>query len=518
MGCLFTKIAVLSSQATRFGTSGLWSHRPRIKRKAGLVQMALSVDTDRFGEPESFWRSDTLTTTRIIGIDLAVEAAHKAIVLDQARNAFVSQVLSFQTDPAEIDRVLEVACAGAPDDVRLVAVLEATDTRWHTVGVYLARHAVEVYRVTGQQVADQRRVYHRYAKSDRVDVRVLARLPLLYPERLTRLAIPSGAQLALQQACREVARLTQQRAAIKQRLQAIDRWAWPGLQQVLAAEDPARRWVRECWYDPWAVCAAGAAALTQAWQAASPQSPAEIAWIAAFVACAQRVVSLYGHADALPHARFQATLQREQARLDALADQVHTLRLKVVRPLYRHLYPQRYLETLPGVAQDSAAVYIAWVGDIQRFPSAGHFRGWSGLTPFSRQTGESQARGLHITQAGPDVLKATAFLNAQVARLYDPQIAAVYYTQMMDYGKHHLQAVCACATHLLDRIYVVLRQNRPYQLRDVDGTPVTKQQARRICQERFTVPAEVRRRNNHRVRRARREEWLERREQQRSSA
>jgi len=459
-----------------------------------------------------------MTTTRIIGIDLAVEAAHKAIVLDQARNAFVSRLLTFQTDPAEIDQVLEVARAQAPDDVRLIAVLEPTDTLWHTVGVYLAHRAVEVYRVSGQQVADQRRAYQRHAKSDQVDVRVLARLPLLYPERLTRLWIPSGAHLALQQTCREVARLTEQIAAIKQRLQAIDRWAWPGLQRVLTAAHPARRWVRECWYDPWAVCAAGEATLRQAWQAASPQQPAETAWIAEFLACAQRVVTLYGHPDVLPHARFQATLQREQARLDALLDQVHTLRLQVVRPLYRQLYPQRYLETLQGVGQDSAAVYTAWVADIQRFPSAQRFRGWSGLTPFSRQTGESQARGLHITQAGPDLLKATAFLNANVARLYDPQIAAVYYTQMMDYGKHHLQAVCACATHLLDRIYVVLSQNRPYQLRDLDGTPLTKQQARRICQERYTVPPEVRRRNNQRVRRARREERLERRAQHNASA
>ena len=31
--------------------------------------------------------------TRIIGIDLAVKAAHKAIVLDQASNKFVSKLL-----------------------------------------------------------------------------------------------------------------------------------------------------------------------------------------------------------------------------------------------------------------------------------------------------------------------------------------------------------------------------------------------------------------------------------------
>ena len=41
--------------------------------------------------------------TRIIGIDLAVKAAHKAIVLDQTSNTFVSKLLTFRTDPADLN-------------------------------------------------------------------------------------------------------------------------------------------------------------------------------------------------------------------------------------------------------------------------------------------------------------------------------------------------------------------------------------------------------------------------------
>ena len=35
-----------------------------------------------------------------------------------------------------------------------------------------------------------------------------------------------------------------------------------------------------------------------------------------------------------------------------------------------------------------------------------------------------------------------ADLDAEIARRYDPQIAAIYYDQMMRKGKHHKQAVC----------------------------------------------------------------------------
>jgi transposase len=447
--------------------------------------------------------------TRIIGIDLAVTGTHKAVVLDQASNTFVSKVIAFDTDPAELDYLLTTARAGAPEDVRILAVLEATGLAWFTIGTYLHRHGVEVHRVSGQQVAELRKIYHRRAKSDRIDARVLARLPLLYPERLHRCYLPSGAEMALQRACREVFRLKNQVAASKKRLRSVDHFAWPGVADILPPNSNEAFWFRANFYDPWRVLCVGAAGLAAAWQAVSPEPLADAAWIPALVQRAQLVTALYGDPDCIDYAQLQASLQREQERLRHAAEQAHQLCRQVVRPLYRQLYPQRHLESMQGIGQDSAAVYIAFVGDILRFPSLRQFRAWSGMIPYSSQSAESQARGLHITKAGLNMIKATAFLNANVARLWDPQIAAVYYQQMMAYGKHHLQAVCACATHLLDRIYIVLREDRPYQLRDVDGTPLTKRQARLICQQQYHVPQQVRSQNNKRARKARKEERIE---------
>lgn len=449
--------------------------------------------------------------TRIIGIDLAVTAKHKAIVLDQSSNRFVSKLLQFHTDPVAIDRVLRAARADAPDDLHLVAVLEATGMAWYSVGMYLRRHGVDVYRVNGQKVADLRRVYKRHAKSDRIDARVLARLALTCPESLHRCPFPSTEQMALQRACREADRLTDHITASKNRLLATDRFAWLGLSDITPPYEDAAFWVREQWYDPWQVVEVGEAAFANAWRTASPQQPADTSWIPFLIRRAQQVIALYGTDDALPYDHLQASLQREQQIIRTVQADLHALRLSVVRPLYRQLHPQRYLETLQGVGQDSAAIYVAFIGDILRFPSLRDFRGWSGMIPFSSQSGEAQARGLHITKAGPNLIKATAFLNAQVARLWDPQIAAVYHKQMVVYGKHHTQAICACATHLLNRIYAILRQDRPYQLCDVDGTPLDKRQARLICQTQYHVSDEIRRRNNHRARQARQERLVERR-------
>jgi len=321
--------------------------------------------------------------------------------------------------------------------------------------------------------------------------------------------------MALQRACREVARLKGQVVASKNRILATDQFAWLGWLDILPPYEAAAFWVRANYYDPWCVLEVGEIGLAQAWQAVATEQPADTIWIPALIQRAERVIALYGDPNCIDYAQLQASLRREQTRLSQAEEQAHQLRLTTVRPLYRQLHPERHLESIQGVGQDSAAVYIAFIGDILRFPSLRNFRGWSGLIPFSRQSAGAQARGLRITKAGPDLVKATAFLDAQVARLWDPQIAAIYYNQMMALGKHHLQAVCACATHLLDRVYVVLRENRPYELRDVDGTPVDKHEARRICLEQYRVPDEVRRRNNYRVRRARKEKRLERRNKQR---
>jgi hypothetical protein len=100
-------------------------------------------------------------------------------------------------------------------------------------------------------------------------------------------------------------------------------------------------------------------------------------------------------------------------------------------------------------------------------------------------------------------------MDAETARQWDPQIAAIYYAQMMQHGKHHYQAICTCATHLLDRIWTILREDRPYELRDVDGTPVSVEQAREIIAARYTVPKEVRQRQNQKTRRTRAEHHAE---------
>lgn len=63
---------------------------------------------------------------------------------------------------------------------------------------------------------------------------------------------------------------------------------------------------------------------------------------------------------------------------------------------------------------------------------------------------------------------------------------------MCDTGRHHNSATCTIATVLLTRIVSCLRNGVHYQIRDVDGTPITPEQGQAIVADRYQIPPDIR--------------------------
>ena len=455
---------------------------------------------------------------RTLGIDLAVKAAHKAVVID-GKGEFVSPVLSFQSRWDELEQLVARAREGVVSDYPLQAVMEPTGMAWFPVSVGLSRLKVDpVYLVNGQKVAALRRFYKRHSSSDRISCRVLAKMPIIDKESLYPLEIPTADRFACQRSCKELDRLQGLITAIKNRVRDTDRFAWPGLEQVFKNPfSPVARFFRESWYVPSRVVEAGESELQRSFLALVEEED-DLAWVGLLIPLAIEILQIYG-CESLDYALLQGEVCREQRLLAYLEQEAEGLWQEVTRPLYRRLHPSQHLESLYGVGERSAAVFASYIGRAARFANNRKFRGWHGLIPDSRQSGEAESKGLKISQAGPDLVKKFGYLDGDVARRYDPQIAAIYYDQMVHKGNHHNQAVCACATHLLDRIRVILLEDRPYELRDVDNTPVTPAQARAIIAEQYTVPDEVRQRTNQRARKERADqqaEWQRRKRRRRS--
>ena len=457
---------------------------------------------------------------RTIGIDLAIVGEHKAVILDDQGNP-IGKVFHLQTDPASLEALLRCAREGADEDEPLRAVTEPAGLAWLPVASYLIQRGVTVYLVNTQQVADLRKFYNKHAKSDRIDARVLARLPWVNPDKLHPLQLSPADYLSGQRWCKQQEELDELMTAIRNRVQAWERGFWPGLEEVVG--DLFAPWMcrwREEWYNPWQLQEVEPRQLA-AFLAQAGAAPEEVDSLAAGLQeVARRAVALFGTPEGGPspyvdYATLQDQVLRELRLLAFFEDEHRAVRRKV-QTLYRQVHPERQVESIKGVGGEGAAVYVFFIGDVGRFATQRDFRGWHGIVPASEQSSDAEKKGLRITSAGPDPVKKYGYINAEVMRQWDPQIAAIYQDQMMNKGKHHCQAVCACATHLLDRVRAVLRDGRPYELRDVDGRPVTWQEARAIIAERYHVPDEVRQRNSKRARKAQRDRRAERKQKRRS--
>ena len=202
---------------------------------------------------------------------------------------------------------------------------------------------------------------------------------------------------------------------------------------------------------------------------------------------------------------FFAELQDEIARELRLMEMEEAESASLARrigELYKKLHPSDNLRTIPGVGEHTAPVFLAMVGDPVRFRNQSAFANWEGVVPGARQSSNVEAKGLRMTKAGPPIMRMALYQAGEIGRRWDPQLAAVYYREMVYHGKNHKQAMGAVMSHLGARVLKVMKENRPYELRDIDGHPVSKKRAKELILSKYLVPDDIRterRRRNSKV-------------------
>jgi transposase len=117
-----------------------------------------------------------------VGIDIACRAAHQASLADE-KGAFVWSGRRFRTTPAELARLWAMLPAEI-EPAQVTVIMEPTRNAWVPLAAWFRRQGATVVLVPPEQSADLRAYYAKHTKSDRLDSRVLARLPLLHPEGL----------------------------------------------------------------------------------------------------------------------------------------------------------------------------------------------------------------------------------------------------------------------------------------------------------------------------------------------
>lgn len=120
------------------------------------------------------------------------------------------------------------------------------------------------------------------------------------------------------------------------------------------------------------------------------------------------------------------------------------------------------ITTIPGIGEVLGAVIIGEIGDINRFDAPNKLVAFAGLDVTVKQSGEFTGTKNKLSKRGSPYLRRAIWLAASSAATCDP-VLAEYYQSLKARGKHHLTAVSAVARKLCNIIFVILRENRPYE-------------------------------------------------------
>ena len=368
-----------------------------------------------------------MAARRLVGIDLGIASAHTVRVLDET-----GAVLAKRKAHPTVESLTEVersALTGCPQGVRLEVIVEPTGPAWLPIAVFFISRGHLVFRVSSAKASDLRKFFSRHTKTNGIDAETLARLALIDPAGLQPLHLPGVEQAALDRRVRACDRLTRAAAEHKVRIKDLVRQLLPmtPLSGDLGAADLA---VLERWADPNALLKTGVKRLTSVIAKASRNHQgAERAeeWIDA----AQASIHLYGDHPAIAFADLAAEVATEvrllravQAELDCHAGERETA--------YRWVDPTSLARSLPGLAEVGGPALVAVMGDPGRFAKGKQFRAFTGLTPRASETGDTDRKGQAMSKAGSSLLRTTLIRAADHARKQDPQLARVYYVQMVE--------------------------------------------------------------------------------------
>lgn len=129
----------------------------------------------------------------------------------------------------------------------------------------------------------------------------------------------------------------------------------------------------------------------------------------------------------------------------------------------------QHLTSIVGIGPVTAATILGEIGDIQRFDSLEKLVGYTGIDARVYQSGQFTGSELHMSKRGSPYLRRAVWLAASVARQHDPELRA-YYERKRAEGKHHNTVIGALCRKLLARIFVVLKEQRPYEVRPAPPT------------------------------------------------
>jgi transposase len=156
------------------------------------------------------------------------------------------------------------------------------------------------------------------------------------------------------------------------------------------------------------------------------------------------------------------------AQIELLEDQQAEVE-KAEEELMRQI-PQ-YITTIPGVGLITGAAILSEIGDISRFETEDKLVAYAGIDATVYQSGQFQAAETHMSKRGSPYLRLALWQAASMAIQHNEELKT-YYQKKRKEGKAHGTALGAVCRKLLTRVFVILKENRAYEIRGAGKLPL----------------------------------------------
>lgn len=438
---------------------------------------------------------------RHIGLDLGVKSRSKVYIIDHAGEKVRSEFYIWNT-PEGLDYMMKQALEGISKEVSLDLTMEPTNSAWFGVTIYLQRKypQIKIYRVKAEKVQDLRKFYRKHTKTDSLDAKTLAKMPVVDSDSLQEVYIRPRDIFALNTRSKQRAKLVKDATRKKNSISDQIELGFPHLVDCFPSKFTTP-FILFCerYANPFKVKRLGKEKLVEILIKLGFRT--NISTLAKNIyQRAENACTLLGDEDAaVDYKDLQDRISSELRIFKTLQKEIDKVDRKI-KELYQICFPKKRLNSIPGIADIIGPNLASFIGDAERFPSGRSAVGYFGFYPKEETSGLSSKKGLKMTKAGPNIAKGDLYLAANTARLIDPKLGEIYYQQMVVHGNPHIKAVCRVARALIPRILRVMKEDRDYVICDLEGNPIFREEGRKIVKERFFVPQEVRQRLSNRKR------------------
>ena len=119
------------------------------------------------------------------------------------------------------------------------------------------------------------------------------------------------------------------------------------------------------------------------------------------------------------------------------------------------------LDSIPGVGQTTAALFLAEIVDIRQYKSARQVAAFAGLVPRERRSGTSVRGKVRLSKIGNARLKKALYFPA-ITALRCSEFFKQWASGMRERGKCKMSVIGAAMRKLIHLAYGVLKTGKPF--------------------------------------------------------